>query len=83
VSLHTRLQRRKSNGIYYCRVVIPTKLQHIIGRGEIYTSLKTSDPIVAKERVKIESYRIDQMLAKASGRTLGDIQPMQLPLNYS
>jgi hypothetical protein len=65
VSLHTRLQRRKSNGIYHCRVAVPAKLQHIIGKGEIYTSLKTANPILARERVKAESYRIDQMLAKA------------------
>jgi integrase len=83
VSILPRLQKRKSNGVYYCRVVVPHKLQHIVGKHEIYTSLKTANLAEAKERLRIESYRIDQMLAKASGRSLGEIQPMSLPLAYA
>jgi integrase len=68
VTLHTRLQRRKENGIYYCRVAVPERIRHIIGKREIHISLRTSDVTIARERVKAESYRIDQLLLKASGR---------------
>jgi len=83
LAIHTRLQRRKENGIYYCRVAIPKQLQHIIGKREIHTSLKTSNLVIARERVRQESYRIDQMLAKASGRALPNAEPLALPLVYA
>lgn len=78
-----RLQKRKENGIYYCRVAVPKQVQHVIGKKEIHVSLRTASFAEAKERWQVESYRIDQMIAKASGRSLGEIQPLSLPLAYA
>ena len=65
---HTYLQKRKESGIYYCRVAIPKNLRSIIGKREFHVSLKTSDRIIARERVKAEAIKIDRILAQASGR---------------
>lgn len=65
---HTHLQKRKESGIYYCRVAIPENLRASIGKREFHVSLKTSDRIIARERVKAEAIKIDRMLAQASGR---------------
>jgi len=84
VTIHTRLHRRKDSGIYHCRVAVPKQLQHIIGKKEIHVSLKTSDLAIARERVKLESSQIDQMLAKASGRNPEQaLVPRALPLFYT
>lgn len=71
--------------MYYCRVAVPKSIQHVIGKKEIHKSLKTSDPATARELVKAASYQIDQMLAKASGRTIASLAntPPPLTLTYT
>ncbi len=68
MAIHTRLQKRRENGIYYCRVSVPTKLRALIGKREIHVSLKTSNALIARQRVRLESLKIDRMLAEANGK---------------
>ena len=50
VAIHRRLQKRKENGIYYCRVCVPIKLRAVVGKCEIHVSLKTTSALVAPWR---------------------------------
>ena len=69
MAIHTRLQKRKENGVYYCRVSVPIKLRAVIGKSEIHVSLKTTSALIARESVRLESLRIDRMLAEAGGKS--------------
>lgn len=75
MALHTRLQRQRNSGIYYCRVAVPKVVQPLIGKRELKVSLRTSDPTLARERIKEESLRIDRLLAEAQGRFAGVTSP--------
>ena len=66
---HTRLLR--IGGTYYFRAKVPKRIRQIIGKTEIRKSLGTKDPKEARQKVKLESVRIDRLFAAAE-RTLTD-----------
>jgi integrase len=53
--------------MYYCRAAVPKELITIIGKREIKVSLKTTDPAIARQRLMIESFKVDQQFAVARG----------------
>ncbi len=67
MSLHSNLQRRKTS--YYFRQSVPSHLIPHIGKSEIVRSLKTTDPIIAKERCR-------QLALEVSGWFDSKILPM-------
>ncbi len=85
VAIHTRLQKRRESGVYYCRVCIPKKLRHIVGKSEIHISLRTASIRIARERVRLESMKIDRMLAEASGNILpiSGLGAFLAPMSYA
>lgn len=46
----SRPVKHSNTGVYYLRKRVPTDLVAIVGRAEIWKSLRTKDPAVAKER---------------------------------
>jgi integrase len=59
MSIATNIQKRPGRSSYYVRVGVPLKLQPILKRDEIWRSLKTSDPKLARDRAApvIASFR--------------------------
>ncbi|MGX4772502.1 DUF6538 domain-containing protein [Bradyrhizobium guangdongense] len=50
MALATNIQKRPGRSSYYVRVGVPLKLQPILKRDEIWKSLRTSDPKLARDR---------------------------------
>ncbi|RQH14944.1 site-specific integrase [Bradyrhizobium sp. RP6] len=59
MSIATNIQKRPGRTSYYVRVGVPLKLQPVLKRKEIWQSLKTSDPRLARDRAApvIASFR--------------------------
>jgi len=81
VPRHTRLARRDS-GTYYLRAKVPTALRPIIGKSEIFKSLRTKDFKTAISRVKVESLEADRIIAAAEmthrGQSGADVSDAEL-----
>ena len=59
---HPRLHRR--GAVYYLRASIPTDLCSLIGRREVWRSLKTADKAEALRRVRVASVEFDREMAQ-------------------
>lgn len=60
-----RLERR--GGKYYIRAKVPADLRHLLGKREYHYSLKTTES-EARQRVHLESLKIDSAIAAARRR---------------
>jgi len=75
VPSHTRLFHR-DGGTYYLRAKVPEKIRHIIGKTEIRKSLRTKDFKDARQKVKIESVRVDALFAAAEVKLNARVAPV-------
>jgi len=55
---------------------VPQKIRHIIGKTEIRKSLRTKDLKEARQKVKIESVRVDALFAAAEAKLNGRAAPV-------
>jgi hypothetical protein len=59
---HPRLHRRAA--VHYLRASVPTDLRSVIGRREVWRSLKTADRVEALRRVRVASVEFDREMAQ-------------------
>jgi hypothetical protein len=52
--------RRRDNGVYYTRMVVPPRLRHTIGKSDLGPSLATKDH---KEMMRLQSLWLSEALS--------------------
>lgn len=69
-----RPKKHPKTGVYYLRKPVPPGLRDVIGKWELKESLRTKDPVEAKQRAPAVLARFEAIIAsaRATGRVLTD-----------